>query len=101
MFSWSSCIDTPTVMRNFLQLVSDRTLFLSKAECLCPAKPEIAHTELSTHAWHDTQPAGSGTNTGVARPSLARALSELASEGCIRIEEKEMRINEISAQKYL
>ena len=43
----------PTVMRNFLQLVSDRTLFLSKK-----------HTELSTHAWHDTQPAGSGTNTG-------------------------------------
>jgi hypothetical protein len=38
---------------------------------------------------------------GVARPSLARALSELASEGCIRIEKKEMRINEISAQKYL
>ena len=52
----------PAVMRNFLQLVSDRTLFLSK--CLCPTKSEIAYTELSTHAWHDTQPAGSGTNTG-------------------------------------
>lgn len=38
---------------------------------------------------------------GVARPSLARALSELASEGCIRMEEKEMRINAVSAQKYL
>ena len=44
--------------------IGQNSVPLQKAECLCPAKPEIAHTELSTHAWHDTQPAGSGTNTG-------------------------------------
>lgn len=44
--------------------IGQNSVSLQKAECLCPAKPKIAHTELSTHAWHDTQPAGSGTNTG-------------------------------------
>ena len=79
----------PTVMRNFLQLVSDRTLFLSK--------------KLNAFALHGTilNQQEVAQILGVARPSLARALSELASEGCIRIEKKEMRINEISAQKYL
>ena len=54
----------PAVMRNFLQLVSDRTLFLSKklnAFALQSLKSRILNY---THAWHDTQPAGSGTNTG-------------------------------------
>ena len=45
----------PTVMRNFLQLVSDRTLFLSK---------KLNAFALQSLKSHDTQPAGSGTNTG-------------------------------------
>ena len=92
----------PTVMRNFLQLVSDRTLFLSKklnAFALQSLKSRILNY-LRMHGTILNQQEVAQI-LGVARPSLARALSELASEGCIRIEEKEMRINEISAQKYL
>ena len=37
---------------------------------------------------------------GVARPSLARAISELSNEGCIQIEGKEMFINEENSKKY-
>ena len=92
----------PTVMRNFLQLVSDRTLFLSKklnAFALQSLKSRILNY-LRMHGTILNQQEVAQI-LGVARPSLARALSELASEGCIRIEKKEMRINEISAQKYL
>ena len=92
----------PTVMRNFLQLVSDRTLFLSKklnAFALQSLKSRILNY-LRMHGTILNQQEVAQI-LGVARPSLARALSELASEGCIRIEEKEMRINEISAQKRI
>ena len=81
----------PAVMRNFLQLVSDRTLFLSK---------KLNAFALRMHGTILNQQEVAQI-LGVARPSLARALSELASEGCIRMEEKEMRINAVSAQKYL
>lgn len=37
---------------------------------------------------------------GVARPSLARAISELSNEGCIQIEGKEMFIDEENSKKY-
>ena len=97
------CIrDSPTVMRNFLQLVSDRTLFLSKklnAFALQSLKSRILNY-LRMHGTILNQQEVAQI-LGVARPSLARALSELASEGCIRMEEKEMRINAVSAQKYL
>ena len=89
-------------MRNFLQLVSDRTLFLSKklnAFALQSLKSRILNY-LRMHGTILNQQEVAQI-LGVARPSLERALSELASEGCIRIEKKEMRINEISAQKYL
>ena len=92
----------PTVMRNFLQLVSDRTLFLSKklnAFALQSLKSRILNY-LRMHGTILNQQEVAQI-LGVARPSLARALSELASEGCIRMEEKEMRINAVSAQKYL
>ena len=92
----------PAVMRNFLQLVSDRTLFLSKklnAFALQSLKSRILNY-LRMHGTILNQQEVAQI-LGVARPSLARALSELASEGCIRMEEKEMRINAVSAQKYL
>ena len=84
----------PAVMRNFLQLVSDRTLFLSKklnAFALQSLKSRILNY-LRMHGTILNQQEVAQI-LGVARPSLARALSELASEGCIRMEEKEMRIN--------
>ena len=87
-------------MRNFLQLVSDRTLFLSKklnAFALQSLKSRILNY-LRMHGTILNQQEVAQI-LGVARPSLARALSELASEGCIRMEEKEMRINAVSAQK--
>lgn len=92
----------PLVMHNFLRLVSDRTLFLSKklnAFALQSLKSRILNY-LRMH--------GSILNQqevaqilGVARPSLTRALSELISEGCIRMQEKEVWIDETNSQKYL
>lgn len=92
----------PLVMHNFLQLLSDRTLFLSKklnAFALQSLKSRILNY-LRMH--------GSILNQqevaqilGVARPSLARALSELSTEGCILMEGKDIRIDDESAQKYL
>lgn len=91
----------PIVMHNFLQLVSDRTLFLSKklnAFALQSLKSRILNY-LRMH--------GSILNQqevaqilGVARPSLARALSELANENCIRMEGKEIQIDEANSGKY-
>lgn len=92
----------PVVMHNFLRLVSDRTLFLSKklnAFALQSLKSRILNY-LHVH--------GSILNQqevaqilGVARPSLARALSELTHEGCMVTEGKETRINDVKAKKYL
>lgn len=92
----------PIVMHNFLQLVSNRTLFLSKklnAFALQSLKSRILNY-LRMH--------GSILNQqevaqilGVARPSLARALSELANENCIRMEGKEIQIDEANSGKYL
>lgn len=92
----------PLVMHNFLKLVSDRTLFLSKklnAFALQSLKSRILNY-LRMH--------GSILNQqevaqilGVARPSLTRALSELINEGCIRMQEKEVWIDEANSQKYL
>ena len=92
----------PVVMHNFLRLVSDRTLFLSKklnAFALQSLKSRILNY-LRMH--------GSILNQqevaqilGVARPSLTHALSELTNEGCIRMEEKEIWIDETNSQKYL
>ena len=68
-------------MRNFLQLVSDRTLFLSKklnAFALQSLKSRILNY-LRMHGTILNQQEVAQI-LGVARPSLARALSELASE---------------------
>ena len=92
----------PTVMHNFLQLVSDRTLFLSK-KLNAFALQSLKSRTLNYLRMHGTilNQQEVAQILGVARPSLARALSELASEGCIRTEGREIRINEVSAQKYL
>lgn len=92
----------PIVMHNFLRLVSDRTLFLSQklnAFALQSLKSRILNY-LRIHGSIRNQQEVAQI-LGVARPSLARALSELAGEGCLRIEGKEIQINETDAQKYL
>jgi DNA-binding GntR family transcriptional regulator len=89
-------------MHNFLRLVSDRTLFLSQklnAFALQSLKSRILNY-LRIHGSIRNQQEVAQI-LGVARPSLARALSELAGEGCLRIEGKEIQINETDAQKYL
>ena len=83
----------PVAMHNFLRLVSDRTLFLSKK------LNAFALQSLKSRLLNYLRMHGSILNQqevaqilGVARPSLARALSELAGEGCIRMEGKEIQI---------
>lgn len=92
----------PLVMHNFLQLLSDRTLFLSKK------LNTFALQSLKSRILNYLRMHGSILNQqevaqilGVARPSLARALSELSTEGCILMEGKDIRIDDESAQKYL
>lgn len=92
----------PVVMRNFLQLVSDRTLFLSKklnAFALQSLKSRILNY-LHVHGSILNQQEVSQI-LGVARPSLARALSELTHEGCVVMEGKDLRIDNVNARKYL
>ncbi len=92
----------PVVMHNFLQLVSDRTLFLSKK------LNSFALQSLKSRILNYLRIHGAIVNQqevaqilGVARPSLARALSELINENCIRTEGKEIRIDEANSKKYL
>ena len=90
-----------TVMHNFLQLVSDRTLFLSK-KLNAFALQSLKSCILNYLRMHGTilNQQEVAQILGVARPSLARA-PQTGKRRMHRIEEKEMRINEISAQKYL
>lgn len=92
----------PTVMHNFLRLISDRSLFLSQK------LNEFALQSLKSRLLNYIRMHGTITSQqevaqilGVARPSLARALSELISEGCITMKGKKVIIEEANAKKYL
>jgi len=91
----------PLAMNNFLQLVSDRVLMLSKKLkefALQSLKSRlINYLRLHHSLISQTETA---QILGVARPSLSRALSELIAEGCIRMENKEVWIDESKAAKY-
>lgn len=72
----------PAVMRNFIAIISDRSLFLSRK------LNEFALQSLKSRLLNYLQMHGGIHNQqevafilGVARPSLARALSELIAEG--------------------
>lgn len=91
----------PIIMQNFLKLISDRSLFLSKK------LNEFALQSLKSRLLNYVKMHGGiGSQQevahilGVARPSLARAISELSNEGCIQIEGKEMFIDEENSKKY-
>ncbi len=84
----------PTVMRNFIAIISDRSLFLSRK------LNEFALQSLKSRLLNYLQMHGGIHNQqevafilGVARPSLARALSELIAEGKITMTGKQVVLN--------
>lgn len=93
---------TPVAMHNFLRAISDRSLFLSQKV------NEFALQSLKSRLLNFIQLHGTISSQqevahilGVARPSLARALSELINEECLTIEGKRMMIQKENAKKYL
>lgn len=91
----------PVAMNNFLQLVSNRVLILSK-KLKEFALQSLKSRLLNYLRLHHTLISQTETAQilGVARPSLSRALSELTSEGCIEMNAKEIIIHENKAEKY-
>lgn len=84
----------PAVMRNFIAIISDRSLFLSRK------LNEFALQSLKSRLLNYLQIHGGIHNQqevafilGVARPSLARALSELIAEGKITMTGKQVVLN--------
>lgn len=84
----------PAVMRNFIAIISDRSLFLSRK------LNEFALQSLKSRLLNYLQMHGGVHNQqevafilGVARPSLARALSELIAEGKITMTGKQVVLN--------
>lgn len=84
----------PAVMRNFIAIISDRSLFLSRK------LNEFALQSLKSRLLNYLQMHGGIHNQqevafilGVARPSLARALSELIAEGKITMTDKQVVLN--------
>ena len=83
------------VMKNFIRMISDRSLFLSRKlnEFALQSLKSRLMNYLSIHGKIDNQQKVAFI-LGVARPSLARALSELAGEGRISISGKRIILNE-------
>ena len=84
----------PAVMRNFIAIISDRSLFLSRKlnefalQCL---KSRLLNYLQMHGGIHNQQEVA--FILGVARPSLARALSELIAEGKITMTGKQVVLN--------
>lgn len=83
----------PVLLENFLRVMSDRSLFLSRK------LNEFALQSLKSRLLNFLQLHGTITNQqevayilGVARPSLARALAELVAEGSIIIQGKSIEV---------
>ena len=85
----------PVIMKNFIEMISDRSLFLSKKlnEFALQSLKSRLLNYLKINGRIDNQ-AGSGFHLGVARPSLARALSELIAEKKVSMNGKEAIITE-------
>lgn len=94
--------EQPKVMNNFLELVSNRVLMLSKKLkefALQSLKSRLLNYLQLHHAMSSQNEMAN--ILGVARPSLARAVSELTAEGCISILGKEVSVNEERSRRYL
>ena len=83
----------PVVMQNFLRIISDRSIFLSRklnSFALRNLKGRLAAYLLEREGQHSQQEIADVL--GVARPSLARVLAELIEEGGIKMDKRTIRI---------
>ena len=81
------------VMQNFLRIISDRSIFLSRK--LNAFALQDLKTRLLAYLREHENPRSRqeiADILGVARPSLARVLSELADEGYLRIEKRKITV---------
>ena len=81
------------VMQNFLRIISDRSIFLSRK--LNAFALQDLKTRLLAYLHEHENPRSRqeiADILGVARPSLARVLSELADEGYLRIEKRKITV---------
>ncbi|MDR2036932.1 MAG: Crp/Fnr family transcriptional regulator [Bacteroidales bacterium] len=85
--------EEPVIMENFLRIISDRSLFLSKklnAFALQDLKGRLAAYLLENPDARNQQEIAD--ILGVARPSLARIISELSDEGMIFVEKRKIKV---------
>lgn len=81
----------PAVMRNFIAIISDRSLFLSRKLnefALQSLKSRLLNYLKMHRGIHNQQEVA--FILGVARPSLARALAELIAEGKVTMSGKQV-----------
>ena len=93
----TNCVDLmhreKIVMQNFLRIISDRSIFLSRK--LNAFALQDLKTRLLAYLREHENPRSRqeiADILGVARPSLARVLSELADEGYLRIEKRKITV---------
>ena len=85
--------DFVDLMQNFLRIISDRSIFLSRK--LNAFALQDLKTRLLAYLREHENPRSRqeiADILGVARPSLARVLSELADEGYLRIEKRKITV---------
>jgi len=103
-------LSNPKFMQNYLTHNANRTQFLTNRLQLLSIKTikgKLANYFLE-HSGYSTQPFKMNRNQtelaeffGVARPSLARSLSEMVNEGIIKIQKKEYQIIDLNLIKNL
>lgn len=93
----------PVVLQNFLRIMSDRSHILTRklgSLVLLKLKNRIAAYLLEHNEIRNQQEAADFL--GVARPSLARVLAELAQEGSVVFENRKVTIaDRAKLEKYL
>ncbi len=83
----------PSVMSGFIELLSDKSIFLSmkiNSFALQTLKERLASYLLSGNERHTQKEIAE--MLGVTRPSLARILAELIDEGCIAVRNRKIEI---------
>ena len=101
-FKWMQ--ENDTILSNFLHVISDRCIFLSKkvnSFALLDLKSRLAMYLLDKGDNFETQQQ-IADRLGVARPSITRILAEFEDNGCIKIERRNINvISERKLQQYL
>lgn len=102
-FSLETTAPEPVVLENFLRILSDRSHILSRKPgslVLLKLKNRIAAYLLEHQEIRNQQEVAD--YLGVARPSLARVLAELAQEGSVLFENRRVTIaDQAKLEKYL